>query len=197
MNKTKNTLLATMLIALSAGAAAAGPDFVGDTHGPKPLAASESTRPIWPADDVAFAHDSYALQDTSIQQIATVARWMNANPRYKLVLEGHADASGDALYNDDLAARRAELVRQHLLGHGVHPDRILVVVYGEAKARTDVNPVDRRVVLFATAEPLEVIARRVIAEHRANHAMWTRRGVQFTETRGARGLDADRTVATR
>ncbi len=194
MKTTLHALLASLLFTATA---AAGPDFVGKSHGPKDLAASDARTPILPTDDVAFDHDSYALRDTTMAQIKTVASWMKANPRQKIVLEGHADASGDALYNDDLASRRAELVRQHLMGHGVASDRILVVVYGESKAHKSASPVDRRVVLFATAEPLENVARKVLTQSRANHAMWTKKGVLFTETRGTPGLEAGRAVATR
>ncbi len=194
--KTKITLLASTLFALVAGSASAGPDFVGKSHGAKDLAASDARTAILPADDVAFDHNSYALRDTTMTQIATVARWMKANPSRKIVLEGHADASGDARYNDDLAAKRADLVRSHLIGHGVKADRILVVVYGESQAKRDVSPIDRRVVLWATHEPLDVVARRVLVDNRANHAMWTRNGVQFTETRGTPRV-TDGAVASR
>ncbi len=201
--KTKLSWLASAFFAataatvVTAGPASAGPDFVGEAHGARPLAASDARTAILPEDDVAFDHDSHALRDTTMTQIATVARWLRAHPGHRLVLEGHADASGPALYNDDLAFRRADLVRQHLIGHGIASDRLLVVVYGESRAHREISPVDRRVVMFATREPLEAVARKVLAEHGANHALWTRNGVPFTWTHGTPGRDAGDRVATR
>jgi outer membrane protein OmpA-like peptidoglycan-associated protein len=183
--KTKITLLASLLFAAAiAGPAAAGPDFVSESHGPKKLAASEGRQHILPEDDVAFGFNSAALFDSSHAQIATVARWLEAHPRQNIVLEGHADSTGTAVYNEALAERRADMVRQHLIGYGISSDRIMLIVFGEAQAKSTASPIDRRVVLYATPERLEDHAQRVLKRHRALHAMWTKKGVQFTETHG-------------
>jgi outer membrane protein OmpA-like peptidoglycan-associated protein len=183
--KTKITLLASLLFATAiAGPAAAGPDFASESHGPKKLAASEAKKKILPTEDVAFAFNSAVLLDSSHQQIETVAAWLARNPEQNIVLEGHADSTGAAIYNEDLAARRADIVRLHLIGHGISSDRILMIVFGEAKAKRTQSPMDRRVVLHATADGLETAAKRVLKQHRALHAIWTRKGVLFTETHG-------------
>lgn len=182
---TKITLLASLLFATAlAGPAAAGPDFASKTHGPKKLAASEAQKKILPTEDVAFAFNSNALLDSSHQQIESIARWLERNPTQNIVLEGHADSTGTAVYNEDLAARRADMVRLHLIGHGISSDRILVIVFGEAKAKRAQSPIDRRVVLHATSEGLETAAQRVLRRNRAIHASWTKKGVLFTETHG-------------
>lgn len=180
---TKLTLLASLLVAC-AGPATAGPDFASKAHGPRKLAASEANKKILPTEDVAFAFNSTALLDSSHQQVESVARWLERNPKQNIVLEGHADSTGTARYNEDLAARRADMVRLHLMGHGISSDRILVIVFGEAKAKRTQSPIDRRVVLHATAEGLETAAQRELKRHRALHATWTKKGVLFTETHG-------------
>lgn len=183
--KTKITLLASLVFAAAtAGSAAAGPDFVGEAHGPKKLAASESRKQILPSEDIAFAFNSAALLDSSHQQIETVARWLRARPRQNIVLEGHADSAGTAEYNEELAARRAEMVRMHLIGHGIASDRIVMIVFGEAKAKAAASPIDRRVVMHATPDSPGTVAQRVLRQHRAVHATWTKKGVLFTETHG-------------
>jgi len=184
--KTKITLVASLLFAAAiAGPAIAGPDFVADTHRPKKLAASEEARTqILPEDDVAFGFNSATLLDSSHQQIETIARWLEAHPRQNIVLEGHADSTGTAIYNEDLAARRADMVRKHLIGHGIASDRILMIVFGEAKAKAIASPIDRRVVLYATPERPDLHAQRVLRQYRAVHTTWTNKGVVFTETHG-------------
>ena len=183
--KTKFTLIASLLFAaVIAGPAAAGPDFTGESHGPKPLAASESHKQFQPEDDVAFGFNSAALLDSSHEQIETIARWLKAHPGYNIVLEGHADSTGNAVYNEDLSARSADMVRQHLIGHGISNDRILMLVFGEAQSKLVPSPIDRRVVVFATTERIETVAQRELKAVRAVHAIWTKKGVQFTETHG-------------
>jgi len=184
--KTKTTLLASLLFASAiAGPAVAGPDFAGGAHGAKKLAASETNKAILPEEDVAFALNSAALLESSHQQIESVARWLKKNPKQTIVLEGHADSTGNAIHNEDLASRRADMVRMHLIGHGIKADRIIVIVYGEAEAKQKfASPIDRRVVLFATRERPEVISKRAMDGDRALYVMWTKKGVLFTETHG-------------
>lgn len=190
------TLLVSLLLAAAAAPAAAGPDFVTDDHPTRKLAASEGTRPQTPLDDVVFEHDSSVLISSALAQIETAARWMLAHPGYRVVLEGHANSAGAPAYNEDLALRRADMVRMHLVDRGVASDRILVVGYGESAAQKRPNPIDRRVVLYASREP---IARLVAAamDKGAVTTMWTHNEVLFSERRGSKNVNARTPVATR
>lgn len=175
----------SILFALLAAAtpAAAGPDFVTPTPQPGKLTASFGRAAIAPSEDVVFALDSAILGDTEHNQIITVAGWLRANPRYSIVLEGYADRLGATLYNEDLATRRAAEVRGQLMARGVSPDRIVVVVYGETKATGYSNPLDRRVVMHATDQPIPKVVAAALNEGAVN-AMWTRNKAMFRETRG-------------
>lgn len=179
----KKLLASLIVVGAAALPAAAGPDFTSVTPNAK-LAASEGTRAMLPTDDVVFAHGSAALMDSSAQQVAAAARWMKHN-RGTIVLEGHANSLGAPAYNADLATRRAEIVRQHLMALGVPSDRIMVVVYGEAGSEVRPSPLDRRVVMYATTQPPRAIVRATLDRGQAISAMWTRKGVLFTETHGA------------
>ncbi len=175
------TLLATLFLAAAAVPAAAGPDFVASTEHPKPLAASHSERAILPSDDVVFEHNSAALMDSAQQQLVTVARYMKSHKNVRLVVEGHTNNLGAAAYNEDLATRRADLVRNHLVALGVPTDRIMMVVYGEAEAQLVTSPIDRRVVMFATRDSTDRILAKSLRRGQALMAAWTRQGVLFTE----------------
>jgi hypothetical protein len=191
--KTLKTILAGLvglsLTTLAVAPAVAGPDFTGPAAKAKPLAASaEATKMILPEDDVVFANDSSALLDSGVQQIQTVARYLKRHPDLRIVLEGHANSLGSAAHNEDLATKRADMVRMHLMGNGISSDRIIVVVYGESQADPVPSPIDRRVVMFATQEAPGVISRRLMRSQSALSVTWTNdRGKNptlITETHG-------------
>jgi outer membrane protein OmpA-like peptidoglycan-associated protein len=55
------------------------------------------------------------------------AQALKANPAAKVELSGHADPSGDAAKNLELAKLRAEKVRGALTAAGVEADRVALV----------------------------------------------------------------------
>lgn len=59
---------------------------------------------------------------------------------FRFQVAGHTDASGTAEYNLDLSERRAQTVMQYLVEHGVSPDRLVAVGYGEEKPLHGGNP---------------------------------------------------------
>lgn len=170
------TLLATLLLAAIAAPAAAGPDFTTPSPRPRPLAASSGVRDIGPQDDILFALDSHALTAEGQQALASAAAWMKAHPRHQLVLEGYTDSSGFRVYNEDLATRRAAIARNHLISLGVPSQRIVLVVYGELGARGPIDPLSRRVVMYATDRSPSQIATASLDRKRALSAVWVDRG---------------------
>jgi hypothetical protein len=96
------------------------------------------------------------------------------------VLEGHTDGIGDDFYNEDLASRRMHIVRERLMAAGVSNDRIVLIAYGAAGASAPNNPEERRVVMFATDQPVrDVVATQI--EHRdALVAAWVEQGAVLT-----------------
>jgi hypothetical protein len=85
------------------------------------------------------------------------------------------------VYNEDLATRRAFIVKQALVGHGVSPDRVVIVVYGEAAAEGGDNVLDRRVVMYATKLEPQQVATASIDRKRAISATWTQDRAIYTE----------------
>jgi type IX secretion system PorP/SprF family membrane protein len=55
----------------------------------------------------------------------------------KLVITGHTDAEGDEAYNMELSKARAEAVKAYFIKHGIPPEKIEVVGYGETKPHTE------------------------------------------------------------
>jgi hypothetical protein len=174
-------MLATLLLSSVAVAdrGPAAPDFLGrapSRHIDQSLAASQQTTPIEPLDVVAFKLDSSTLTEGGAAQLDSTAGWLKANPRYRIVLEGHTDKLGAMPYNEDLANRRLAVVRAALIHRGVASDRIVMITYGETDAITPENPNDRRVVMFATAQPVRQVVNASLDHRPALVATWTERG---------------------
>jgi outer membrane protein OmpA-like peptidoglycan-associated protein len=175
-------IVAALAALFIAAPAFAGPDFITPEVN-KRYAASDAHNEAQPTDDVAFAYDSAALSPTALDQLTEVATWLQGHPRFRLVLEGHADARGPRPYNADLAARRLETVRRHLETVGVEPERIITAIYGENRARHPAERVDRRVRMFASRQSVHELVSAELARD-AVQATWTQRGNKYVESRG-------------
>jgi outer membrane protein OmpA-like peptidoglycan-associated protein len=187
------TSLASILLCI-ASTAVAGPDFKSRTPRGTSLTASPGTSELMPQDDVVFAHNSSAISESAIAQLDSAARWLRARPGLRVLVEGYTDHLGVAVYNEDLATRRAQAVRMMLMARGVPSDRIVIAVYGEAIADPAGNPLDRRVVLHASNLSVASIVAASLGRKQALSAMWTQGKAAFVETRGTQSI---RAVATR
>lgn len=192
----KKLLLASILTSTTIAPALAGPDFVTPSPRGGTLTASSGTSELGPLDDVLFEHDSARLLPGSADQLTTIARWLRRHPSQKLVVAGHADALGAEGYNEDLATRRAAIVRSHLIDRGVSADRILVVVYGEAEDAFGTDPLERRVVMYTTVRPFTEIVRASF-DRGARTAMWQTPNALITERKTGRLGSAMRTIVSR
>ncbi len=107
--------------------------------------------------DILFRQGSTAFADAySYDLIIDVAEAMNASSLSKetFVIEGHASAEGDYGQNLLLSQERAERISRELVRHGVSPERLMPVGYGEAEAAHPAHAgdnersLDRRVMIF-------------------------------------------------
>jgi outer membrane protein OmpA-like peptidoglycan-associated protein len=173
---------AALATLVATGPAFAGPDFKTADRS-QPLAASDGRSVQQPLDDVVFALDSAALSPGAQAQLVAAAKWLEVHPRHRLVLEGYADSAGPVAYNQDLATRRSQIARNHLVASGVAADRIVVAVYGENRARQRPDPLDRRVVMFASEAPVSQVVSAEL-DRDAIELSWTHNGTVYRETRG-------------
>ncbi|MFL5605828.1 MAG: OmpA family protein [Gemmatimonadaceae bacterium] len=79
---------------------------------------------------VHFALASDVLHAPSAALLEGVADAMRQHPEVSLVIEGHADPRGADTSNLWLSGRRAEGVRELLVGKGVDGDRVVVRMFG-------------------------------------------------------------------
>lgn len=81
--------------------------------------------------DVLFRTDSASLTPGGVAKVQEIAQVLRADPGQAVVIEGHADSTGDSAYNATLSERRAEAVASALLSAGVPTPRIVYTGMGE------------------------------------------------------------------
>jgi peptidoglycan-associated lipoprotein len=84
-------------------------------------------------DRVLFAVDQSTLSDSARQTLIAQAAWLQQNPSYTAIVEGHADEQGTREYNLALGARRAASARDFLVSQGVSSNRLRTVTYGKER----------------------------------------------------------------
>lgn len=130
--------------------------FVGAALAFAPVAAAQT-----PESDVVtevfFPFDSSDLGGQATASLDAAAKAVGEAPGGRVVISGHADPRGTAPYNVGLSVRRAEAVRDYLIGRGVDRDSIVMAFYGEDGAPRDTFAEDRRVTVAVTDQPLYTI----------------------------------------
>ncbi len=126
----------------AAGAGASGASQSGVTPVDLNASAANAAGPAGLARTVYFDFDSYVVGADYQAIVDGHARFLKANPRRNVVLQGHTDDAGGREYNLALGQRRAEAVRRSMGLLGVADSQIEAVSFGKEKpavAGTDEN----------------------------------------------------------
>lgn len=94
--------------------------------------------------DVLFDVDSSSLRSASRETLRDISSVFNRYGDTNVIVEGHADSSGEASYNQRLSERRAESVRGYLVTEGVSRSRITARGLGESSPRASNDTADGR-----------------------------------------------------
>lgn len=113
----------------------------------------DASEPMAPEDAmylVFFNWDSAELGSGAMNVLDAVAEEVAKNPPSTISIIGHTDTSGPTQYNQRLAFKRANAVRDGLVERGVSPDLITVDAKGENELLVDTpdnvrEPANRRV----------------------------------------------------
>ncbi len=91
-----------------------------------------------------FERDSNEITLDSKRILDKIIDLVNKNSEEiaRLRIAGHTDASGSAAYNRQLSRKRAEAVREYLIGHHIKTTSLEAVGYGEERPITK-NPYDK------------------------------------------------------
>ena len=86
-----------------------------------------------PADTYAVLGDLLAGVRSLRQVLDQLAQSVRQYPNTLIRIEGHADATGNAQFNQTLSENRAHAVASYLMQHGVDPKRIEAVGFGSTR----------------------------------------------------------------
>lgn len=84
-----------------------------------------------------FATGKDIIKETSFSSLDELANLMVKKPTWKLKISGHTDDKGDAVANLKLSEKRAEAIKNYLVGKGLTADRFKVEWFGSAKPIAD------------------------------------------------------------
>ncbi len=84
---------------------------------------------------VFFDYDSYVIKDEFKPLVEAHARFLVANPKVKMLIQGNADERGSREYNLALGQKRAEALKKMLVLLGAREEQIEAVSLGEEKPR--------------------------------------------------------------
>jgi peptidoglycan-associated lipoprotein len=94
---------------------------------PREFAATSELRTIH------FDFDKSDIRPGDAAILDANARWLAANPKHVVMIEGHCDERGTNEYNLALGERRARATMSYLVARGVQASRLTTISYGEER----------------------------------------------------------------
>ncbi|MCD6499099.1 MAG: OmpA family protein [Deltaproteobacteria bacterium] len=95
-----------------------------------------TSRGIVILDKIFFVTNKAIIKPVSYPLLDAIAETLQDQPEILLVeIQGHTDERGSDQYNYQLSDRRANSVRQYLVGKGVDPKRLVAKGYGESRPK--------------------------------------------------------------
>lgn len=86
-----------------------------------------------PLKDVFFDFDKSVIRADAKKSLDENVRWLKANPKATMVIEGHCDERGTREYNLGLGQRRARSAQDYLVAAGIDAKRTKIISYGKER----------------------------------------------------------------
>ena len=106
------------------------------------------------ANSIQFDFDQSSIKASERDKLKAAKEYLEKNPTYRLLLEGHCDWRGTAEYNLGLGDRRSGAVKKYLLSIGVAADKLETLSKGSLEAVKNADEAtmakDRRVDLVVS-----------------------------------------------
>ncbi len=98
-----------------------------------PIPGSTQDFVINAGDLVYFDYDKFEVRDDAHSVLDAQAAWLRRYPAVHVRIEGNCDERGTREFNFALGSRRANAVRDYLVGKGLSTARIETISYGKEK----------------------------------------------------------------
>ena len=105
---------------------------------PAPVVAEEPCKPKFETvtlqAEKLFGFNKFKLNGDAVVEVDDVVKTLKEHPEFDVVVvTGHTDRIGSEQYNQKLSEKRAEVIKQHLVSHGIDAGRIRAVGKGESQ----------------------------------------------------------------
>ncbi len=84
-------------------------------------------------DRVFFNYDSAELDTDAQELLQDQVAWLKQHSDVSVIIEGHCDERGTREYNLALGEKRAQSVKNYLIGLGISSDRVSTISYGKER----------------------------------------------------------------
>ncbi|MBC8438644.1 MAG: OmpA family protein [Deltaproteobacteria bacterium] len=88
---------------------------------------------VWVLGDVLFGSGSSVIKPGAYYLLDDIAAKLEEKPGMSIDIQGHTDNIGSAESNKELSSRRAQAVKNYLIGKGIMPDRMTTEGFGFSK----------------------------------------------------------------
>ena len=106
---------------------------ITETDGSGIVSGSQEDLIVNGGDRVFFGYDSSDLDSDALELLQDQVAWLKQNSDVSVTIEGHCDERGTREYNLALGEKRAQAVKNYLIGLGINPDRVSTISYGKER----------------------------------------------------------------
>ena len=117
----------------SSGSDVSSEGTITETTGSGIVSGSQEDLIVNVGDRVFFGYDSSDLDSDALELLQDQVAWLKQNSDVSVTIEGHCDERGTREYNLALGEKRAQAVKNYLIGLGINPDRVSTVSYGKER----------------------------------------------------------------
>ena len=117
----------------SSGSDVSSEGTITETVGSGIVSGSQEDLIVNVGDRVFFGYDSSDLDSDALELLQDQVAWLKQNSDVSVTIEGHWDERGTREYNLALGEKRAQAVKNYLIGLGINPDRVSTISYGKER----------------------------------------------------------------
>jgi OOP family OmpA-OmpF porin len=98
-----------------------------------PKGAIVDSRGCWVVKGITFDYKKWNIKEEFDSNLSNIVDILQKNPNMYIRIEGHTDNIGSMKYNIDLSQKRAQAVKNYLVGKGINESRVSIVGFGYKK----------------------------------------------------------------